>query len=83
MFSMRVLTPPGLADSVLSALADLEGVSNVLASGVTRDGRMQAITADVTGYSVDETFTRLNEAGIDPSSVRLLRVSPVSTPLVA
>jgi uncharacterized hydrophobic protein (TIGR00271 family) len=80
MFSMRVLTPPELADSALSALLGLEGVSNVLVGGVTRDGGMQSITADVTGYSVDETFTRLDDLGIDPNAVTLLRESPVSAP---
>lgn len=70
---MRLLTTPDRADGAVAALHALDGASNILVGGVTRDGGLQAITVDLAPDAVDEAFVRLGEAGVDPERVTLVR----------
>lgn len=73
MFSMRLLTTPSSADAAVAALAALDGVANILVGGVTRDGGLQVITADLAPGSADEAFARLEQVGVDTDGVTLIR----------
>jgi uncharacterized hydrophobic protein (TIGR00271 family) len=74
---VRILASPEHTEDVVAMLDALDGVSNVIVGGVTRDGGEQVISADVRPGSADELFRRLEHLGIDPDSITLLRESAV------
>jgi uncharacterized hydrophobic protein (TIGR00271 family) len=79
---MRLLTTPERTDAAVTALGGLDGAANIIVGGVTRDSGLQVITADLAPDSVDAMFTVLEEVGVDPESVTLVRepaVRAVST----
>ncbi len=77
MFLMRVLAPPVATTEVVAALESLDGVSNVVVGGITHDRGLQVINADVPTYAADSAFLVLEQAGIDPDSVTMVRQSAV------
>lgn len=77
MLIVRILASPEHTEDVVATLDALNGVSNVIVGGVTRDGGEQAISADVTPGSADELFRRLEHLDIDPDSITLVRESTV------
>ena len=74
---MRVLAPPVATTEVVAALESLDGVSNVVVGGITHDRGLQVINADVPTYAADSAFLVLEQAGIDPDSVTMVRQSAV------
>ena len=77
MLIVRILVPPERTEDVVATLGALDGVSNIIVGGVTRDGGEEAIGADVRPGSADELFRRLEHLDIDPDSITLVRESTV------
>jgi len=62
---------------VVAALDSMEGVSSIIVGGLTHDGGLQVINADIMVHAADKAFARLEALGIDPDAMTMVRQSAV------
>jgi len=77
VFALRVLAPPSATPAAVTVLDSLDGVSAIVVGGLTHDGGLRMITADVRPFAADRVFRKLVEAGIDPEAVTMVRQTTV------